>query len=117
MEWRSTTLAFYGVGAAESAWGEILKDFKRDSYVLATKVFFPMSRTDRGLSAEQIRKQCDAMVVRPVAVPAAAGPVALPAGVALAVLGETIVVYLIISPVFTINWHLLQPGGNSICIP
>ena len=29
-------------------------------------------------------------------------------------LGETIVVYLIISPVFTINWHLLQPGGNSI---
>ncbi|MGA2519556.1 MAG: phosphate ABC transporter permease subunit PstC [Acidimicrobiales bacterium] len=29
-------------------------------------------------------------------------------------LGETIVVYLIISPVFTINWHVLQSGGNSI---
>ena len=29
-------------------------------------------------------------------------------------LGETIVVYLIISPIFNINWHLLQPGGNSV---
>src|SRR5919197_1130106 len=33
----------YGVGAAEQAWGGILSDFERDSYVLATKVFFPMS--------------------------------------------------------------------------
>ncbi|MDP9228985.1 MAG: aldo/keto reductase, partial [Actinomycetota bacterium] len=30
----------YGQGAAEEAWGEILSDFERDSYVLATKVFF-----------------------------------------------------------------------------
>ncbi len=29
-------------------------------------------------------------------------------------LGETIVVYLIISPVFNINWHVLQAGGNSV---
>ncbi len=29
-------------------------------------------------------------------------------------LGETIVVYLIISPVANINWHVLTSGGNSI---
>jgi phosphate transport system permease protein len=29
-------------------------------------------------------------------------------------LGETIVVYIIISPVFNINTHILQPGGNSV---
>src|SRR4051812_38972897 len=54
------TANVYGAGAAEQAWGEILKDYPRDSYVLATKVFFPMSGTDRGLSAEQIHKQIDA---------------------------------------------------------
>ncbi len=54
----------YGRGAAEEAWGEILSDFERDSYVLATKVFFAMSETDRGLSAEQIRKQLDASLQR-----------------------------------------------------
>src|SRR3954467_4085148 len=50
----------YGRGAAEAAWGEILKGYARDSYVLATKVFFPMSDSDRGLSREQIMKQVDA---------------------------------------------------------
>src|SRR3954468_918889 len=54
----------YGQGAAESAWGEILSAFDRDSYVLATKVFFPMSETDRGLSREQIHKQLDASLRR-----------------------------------------------------
>ncbi len=54
----------YGQGAAESAWGEILKGYDRSSYVLATKVFFPMSETDKGLSAEQIAKQCDASLER-----------------------------------------------------
>jgi len=54
----------YGSGAAERAWGEVLSDFKRDSYVLATKVFFPMSDTDRGLSREQIHKQLDASLER-----------------------------------------------------
>jgi phosphate transport system permease protein len=29
-------------------------------------------------------------------------------------LGETIAVYLIISPVFKINWHVLQTGANSV---
>jgi aryl-alcohol dehydrogenase-like predicted oxidoreductase len=54
----------YGVGAAERAWGEILKDLKRDSYVLATKVYFPVSETDRGLSREQIHKQLDLSLER-----------------------------------------------------
>jgi aryl-alcohol dehydrogenase-like predicted oxidoreductase len=54
----------YGQGAAEEAWGEILSDFDRDSYVLATKVFFPMSDEDRGLSREQIHKQLDASLGR-----------------------------------------------------
>src|SRR5918996_3258538 len=53
------TANVYGHGAAETAWGEILKEYERDSYVLATKVFFAMSETDRGLSREQIHKQID----------------------------------------------------------
>ncbi len=58
------TANVYGGGAAETAWGEVLKEFKRDSYILATKVFFPMSETDRGLSREQIHKQIDASLDR-----------------------------------------------------
>jgi aryl-alcohol dehydrogenase-like predicted oxidoreductase len=58
------TANVYGTGAAEEAWGEILSDFDRDSYILATKVYFPMSETDRGLSAEQIAKQIDASLSR-----------------------------------------------------
>jgi len=54
----------YGAGAAETAWGEIFQDFKRDSYVLATKVYFPMSESDRGLSREQIHKQLDLSLER-----------------------------------------------------
>jgi aryl-alcohol dehydrogenase-like predicted oxidoreductase len=54
----------YGRGAAEEAWGEILSDYRRESFVLATKVFFPMSDTDRGLSREQIHKQLDASLAR-----------------------------------------------------
>ncbi len=54
----------YGFGAAEEAWGEILSRHPRESYVLATKVYFPMSETDTGLSAEQIRKQLDASLAR-----------------------------------------------------
>jgi aryl-alcohol dehydrogenase-like predicted oxidoreductase len=54
----------YGSGAAEEAWGEILSSHPRDAYVLATKVYFPMSATDRGLSAEQIRNQLDASLSR-----------------------------------------------------
>jgi aryl-alcohol dehydrogenase-like predicted oxidoreductase len=60
------TANVYGQGEAESAWGEILKGFDRDSYILATKVFFQMSddETDRGLSREQIHKQIDASLQR-----------------------------------------------------
>jgi aryl-alcohol dehydrogenase-like predicted oxidoreductase len=58
------TANVYGTGAAEEAWGEILSDFDRDSYILATKVYFPMSETDSGLSAEQIAKQIDASLAR-----------------------------------------------------
>src|SRR3954464_10640225 len=56
----------YGQGTAESAWGAVLPDFDRDSYVLATKVFFQMSddETDKGLSREQIHKQLDASLQR-----------------------------------------------------
>jgi aryl-alcohol dehydrogenase-like predicted oxidoreductase len=54
----------YGRGAAESFLGEVLDGVDRSSYVLATKVFFPMSREDRGLSAAQIHKQCDASLER-----------------------------------------------------
>jgi aryl-alcohol dehydrogenase-like predicted oxidoreductase len=58
------TANVYGGGAAESVWGEVLSDFDRGSYILATKVFFPMSDTDRGLSREQIHKQIDASLER-----------------------------------------------------
>jgi aryl-alcohol dehydrogenase-like predicted oxidoreductase len=58
------TANVYGRGAAEEAWGEILADHDRDSYVLATKVYFPMSDADRGLSAAQIHKQIDASLKR-----------------------------------------------------
>ena len=39
------TANVYGTGAAEEAWGEILSDYDRGSYVLATKVYFSMSRS------------------------------------------------------------------------
>ncbi|MGZ5332532.1 MAG: aldo/keto reductase family protein [Solirubrobacterales bacterium] len=58
------TANVYGVGAAEEAWGEILSGYKRDSYILATKVYFPMSDKDAGLSAGQIGKQIDASLAR-----------------------------------------------------
>ena len=54
----------YGRGAAEELLGEALRGVPRDSYVLATKVFFPMSDTDRGLSRSQIAKQLDASLRR-----------------------------------------------------
>jgi 1-deoxyxylulose-5-phosphate synthase len=58
------TANVYGRGAAETVLGELLKDRPRDSYVLATKVFFPMSATDKGLSKAQIAKQIDASLQR-----------------------------------------------------
>ncbi len=58
------TANVYGRGAAESLLGEVLAGRERSSYVLATKVYFPMSDTDRGLSAGQIHKQIDASLER-----------------------------------------------------
>jgi 1-deoxyxylulose-5-phosphate synthase len=51
------TANVYGRGAAESFLGEVLAGISRDSYVLATKLFFPMTAQDRGLSRAQIHKQ------------------------------------------------------------
>jgi 1-deoxyxylulose-5-phosphate synthase len=58
------TANVYGRGAAESFLGEVLSGADRASYVLATKVYFPMSDTDRGLSKAQIRKQSEASLKR-----------------------------------------------------
>jgi aryl-alcohol dehydrogenase-like predicted oxidoreductase len=58
------TANVYGLGKAERVLGEALKGVRRDSYVLATKVFFPMSDVDRGLSRVQIQKQIDASLGR-----------------------------------------------------
>ncbi len=58
------TANVYGRGASETLLGEVLSGHDRSSYVLATKVYFPMSDTDRGLSAEQIHKQIDASLRR-----------------------------------------------------
>jgi aryl-alcohol dehydrogenase-like predicted oxidoreductase len=58
------TANVYGRGASETFLGEVLAGRERSSYVLATKVFFPMSDTDSGLSADQIHKQIDASLKR-----------------------------------------------------
>ena len=58
------TANVYGRGAAESFLADVLKGIDRSSYLLATKAFFPMSPEDRGLSAQQVRKQCDASLRR-----------------------------------------------------
>ena len=58
------TANVYGRGAAESFLGETLAGRDRASYVLATKVYFPMSDSDRGLSRAQIEKQLDASLER-----------------------------------------------------
>ncbi|HEY2707422.1 MAG TPA: aldo/keto reductase family protein [Caulobacteraceae bacterium] len=58
------TANVYGRGAAETVLGETLAGRPRDSYVLATKLFAPMSDTDRGLSRAQVFKQIDASLTR-----------------------------------------------------
>lgn len=60
------TADVYGQGAAETAWGQILSKHPRESYVLATKVWGPMSDdpADRGLSAGHIAKEIDASLRR-----------------------------------------------------
>jgi aryl-alcohol dehydrogenase-like predicted oxidoreductase len=58
------TANVYSLGRAEEFLGEVLADRPRNSYVLATKLFFPMSDTDRGLSRQQVLKQIDASLAR-----------------------------------------------------
>ena len=58
------TANVYMRGAAEEIVGRALKGFERDSYFLATKVYFPMGGRDRGLSRKQIHKQIDASLAR-----------------------------------------------------
>src|SRR5919197_2577915 len=52
------TANVYARGGAESLLGEFLARRPRESYVLATKLYFPMNG-DRGLSREQVHKQIE----------------------------------------------------------
>ncbi|MBE3584318.1 MAG: aldo/keto reductase family protein [Limnochordaceae bacterium] len=56
----------YNRGAAEEVVGEALRPFPRESYVLATKVYFPMGEgpNDRGLSRKHVVEQCNASLKR-----------------------------------------------------
>src|SRR6266550_9595555 len=56
----------YNRGAAEKVVGGALRDYSRDSFVLATKVYFPMGEgpNDRGLSRKHIMEQCHASLRR-----------------------------------------------------
>lgn len=58
------TANIYGKGAAESFLGAVLSGVPRDKYLIATKLFFPMTETDRGLSRAQIEKQLAASLKR-----------------------------------------------------
>jgi len=58
------TANIYGRGAAETFLGQALQGRPRDSYVLATKLYFPMTDSDRGLSRAQVEKQLDASLQR-----------------------------------------------------
>jgi len=60
------TANVYAAGACETMWGKLLSAYPRSSYVLATKVFFPMGEgpNDRGLSRKHIMEQCEASLRR-----------------------------------------------------
>jgi aryl-alcohol dehydrogenase-like predicted oxidoreductase len=58
------TANVYGRGTSENVLAEALSKVPRDSYVLATKLYFPMSNVDHGLSRAQIHKQIDASLAR-----------------------------------------------------
>ncbi len=60
------TANVYARGAAEEVVGRALKGFARESYFLATKVYFPMGEgpNDRGLSRKHIMEQCHASLRR-----------------------------------------------------
>ncbi len=60
------TANVYMTGEAEKVVGKAIKKFQRDSYVLATKVFWPMGEgpNDRGLSRKHIIEQANASLKR-----------------------------------------------------
>jgi aryl-alcohol dehydrogenase-like predicted oxidoreductase len=55
------TANVYALGRAEEFLGDVLQGRPRDSYVLATKLFWPMDDTgeNQGLSRQQVHKQLD----------------------------------------------------------
>jgi aryl-alcohol dehydrogenase-like predicted oxidoreductase len=55
------TANVYARGAAEDFLGDVLQSRPRDSYLLATKLYFPMDDTgeNQGLSRQQVEKQID----------------------------------------------------------
>ncbi len=55
------TANVYARGGAEDFLGDVLQNRPRDSYVLATKLYFPMddTGTNQGLSPAQVEKQID----------------------------------------------------------
>jgi 1-deoxyxylulose-5-phosphate synthase len=58
------TANVYSRGQAEEFLGEVLADRPRDSYVLATKLFWPMPDGGSGLSREQVFTQLEASLRR-----------------------------------------------------
>jgi len=60
------TANVYAAGACESMWGQLLAAYPRSSYVLASKVYFPMGDgpNDSGLSRKHIMEQCHASLKR-----------------------------------------------------
>lgn len=60
------TANMYERGEAEKVMGQVLRNYRRDSYVLATKVFNPMGDgpNDRGLSRKHVMEQCHASLKR-----------------------------------------------------
>lgn len=60
------TANVYARGSAEEVVGRALAEYPRDSFVLATKVYFPMGDgpNDRGLSRKHVWEQCHASLRR-----------------------------------------------------
>lgn len=60
------TANVYAIGKAETIVGEALKKYPRESYVLATKVFWPMGKgpNDKGLSRKHVFEQAHASLKR-----------------------------------------------------
>lgn len=60
------TANVYARGRAEVVVGRALAEYSRDSFVLATKVYFPMGEgpNDRGLSRKHVFEQCHASLRR-----------------------------------------------------